>query len=163
AELEGSALVADPQAPAAVNVRELRRVYDRLTRLPRQLVEEVVHTTSLAQQEWTVARQNADFAHFRPWLERIVVLKKQEADALGFHRGRLDTTPHPFFSSIGPGDCRITTRFQAHNFCDGFFAILHEVGHGLYEQGLDPEHHGTPMGEAVSLGMHEAQSRLWEN
>src|SRR5262249_8641318 len=67
AALEGSALVADPQSPAAVNVRELRRVYDRLTRLPRKLVEETVHTTSLAQQEWAVARQDADFAHLRPW------------------------------------------------------------------------------------------------
>jgi carboxypeptidase Taq len=46
---------------------------------------------------------------------------------------------------------------------DSFFGILHEVGHGLYEQGLDSAHHGTPMGDAVSLGIHESQSRLWEN
>ena len=59
--------------------------------------------------------------------------------------------------------CRITTRFAEHNFCDGFFGILHEVGHGLYEQGLPPEHHGTPRGEVLSLGLHESQARLWEN
>src|SRR5262249_23908562 len=49
------------------------------------------------------------------------------------------------------------------NFSDSFFGILHEVGHALYEQGLDAEHYGTPMGEAASLGLHESQARLWEN
>ena len=80
-----------------------------------------------------------------------------------FRRGRLDVTAHPFCTGIGPGDCRITTRFDEHEFSDAFFGILHEVGHGLYEQGLDEAHYGTPMGEAVSLGVHESQSRLWEN
>ncbi len=80
-----------------------------------------------------------------------------------FERGRLDVTAHPFCSGIGPGDCRITTRYDEHHFSDAFFGILHEVGHGLYEQGLDGHHYGTPMGEAVSLGVHESQSRLWEN
>ena len=72
-------------------------------------------------------------------------------------------TAHPFCSGIGPGDCRITTRYDEHNFSDAFFGILHEVGHGLYEQGLNRDHYGTPMGEPVSLGVHESQSRLWEN
>ena len=87
------------------------------------------------------------------------------AASLGFdfQRGRLDTAAHPFCTGIGPGDCRITTRFNPHNFSDGFFGILHETGHGLYDQGLAPEHYGTPMGEAVSIGIHESQSRLWEN
>ncbi|MHC5543199.1 carboxypeptidase M32, partial [Singulisphaera rosea] len=85
--------------------------------------------------------------------------------ALGFdfQRGRLDTTAHPFCSGIGPGDCRITTRFRQNNVGDALFGIMHEVGHGLYEQGLAVEHFGTPMGESVSLGVHESQSRLWEN
>src|SRR5262249_25895292 len=64
---------------------------------------------------------------------------------------------------IGPGDCRITTRYDAGDFSDALFGVLHEAGHGLYDQGLDPAHYGTPMGEAVSLGVHESQSRLWEN
>jgi carboxypeptidase Taq len=80
-----------------------------------------------------------------------------------FHAGRLDTTVHPFFSTIGPGDCRITCRFNPRDIREGFFGILHETGHGLYEQGLDPAHHGTPVGEAPSLGWHESQARLWEN
>jgi carboxypeptidase Taq len=72
-------------------------------------------------------------------------------------------TTHPFCSGIGPGDTRLTTRYSLHDFGDAFFSILHEAGHGLYDQGLESEHYGTPMGEAVSLGIHESQSRLWEN
>lgn len=236
--VEGSSLVRDPLTPEAVNVREIRRVYERAIRLPRTLVEEIARITSLAQQEWAVARERDDYAHFRPWLDQIVALKRSEAEAIGFQtvaydtlldeyepgarsqeiaqlfaalrndlvplvaaiaetgrqpdatilqrafplarqrifgeavaaalgfdfeRGRLDTTVHPFFTTIGPGDYRITTRFGVHTFNDGFFGVLHELGHAFYEQGLDPEHHGTPMGEAVSLGMHESQARLWEN
>ena len=80
-----------------------------------------------------------------------------------FRRGRLDDTTHPFFSAIGPGDCRITTRYNPHDFGDAFFSTLHEVGHGLYEQALDPSAYGLPVGEAPSLGAHESQARLWEN
>ena len=98
-------------------------------------------------------------------VDRQKVFGEAVAAAIGFdfERGRLDTAAHPFCSGIGPGDCRITTRYDPADFTDGFFSILHEVGHGLYEQGLDPAHQGTPMGEAVSLGVHESQSRLWEN
>ena len=70
---------------------------------------------------------------------------------------------HPFCSGIGPGDCRLTTRYHPRQFNQGFFGILHEAGHGIYEQGLEPAHFGTPLGSAVSLGIHESQSRLWEN
>ncbi|HEX8201136.1 MAG TPA: carboxypeptidase M32, partial [Isosphaeraceae bacterium] len=76
--LEGSDLVADPEAPEAVNVRELRRTYRRLTLLPRTLVEELARVTSLAQQEWVGARRDADFARLRPHLEVIVELKRRE-------------------------------------------------------------------------------------
>jgi carboxypeptidase Taq len=97
--------------------------------------------------------------------DRQRIFGETVASALGFdfQRGRLDVTAHPFCTGIGPGDCRITTRFDEHEFGDAFFGILHEVGHGLYEQGLDQPHYGTPMGEPVSLGVHESQSRLWEN
>ncbi len=80
-----------------------------------------------------------------------------------FNAGRLDTTAHPFCCGIGPGDCRITTRFNPQDFSVGLFGVLHEAGHGLYEQGLDPDHFGLPTGTAVSLGIHESQSRLLEN
>jgi carboxypeptidase Taq len=221
-----------------VNVREIRRVYDRAVKVPKELVEELARTTTRAQQVWQEARQKDDFVVFRPWLEKIVALKRQEAQAVGyrdvpydalldeyepgastgeirhlfaalrealvplvsaitssgkrpprellerhypvaaqqsfgrraaeaigfdFDAGRLDVTVHPFCSGIGPGDCRLTTHYNANNFKNGFFGILHEAGHGLYDQGLDAEHHGTPLGSAVSLGIHESQSRLWEN
>lgn len=80
-----------------------------------------------------------------------------------FRSGRLDTTAHPFCCGIGPGDCRITTRFNNLDFSTGLFGVLHEAGHGLYEQGLDPAEFGLPTGMAVSLGIHESQSRLLEN
>jgi carboxypeptidase Taq len=262
AAAEGSELTSDPESAPAANLRELRRTYVRRTRLPRDLVEALARTTSLAQQEWIVARRDSDEARFRPWLDKIVGLKRQEAECLvdvlpggvaaahgaasgarepgaslydalldeyepgarsrelavlfqalrellvplaqaigeatrragktapadavlkrrfpldrqkvfgeavaaavgfDFQRGRLDVTAHPFCTGIGPGDTRITTRYDERQFSDAFFGVLHEVGHGLYEQGLPAEHFGTPLGEAASLGVHESQSRLWEN
>jgi carboxypeptidase Taq len=246
--VEGADLMADPDSPAAANIRELRRNYDRRTRLPKDLVEALARTTTLAQQEWVEARRDDAFGRFRPRLDEIIRLKRQEAECLqgaspagsiydpllddyepgaradelallfralredlvplvgaiaeasarrakdkdgagppilgreyprdrqkvfgeaiaaavgfDFRRGRLDVTAHPFCSGIGPGDVRITTRYDDRQFGDAFFGILHEVGHALYEQGLPAEHFGTPLGEAVSLGVHESQSRLWEN
>jgi carboxypeptidase Taq len=72
-------------------------------------------------------------------------------------------TAHPFCTSLGPHDCRITTRFDEHFFPTALFGILHEAGHGIYDQGLRTDWHGLPPGEAISLGIHESQSRLWEN
>jgi carboxypeptidase Taq len=237
-ELEDSELARDPLAAEAVNIREMLRSFNRHTRLPRELVEEVARVTSLAQHEWAVARQNADFQRFLPWLDRIVALKRREAESLSgapslydalledfepgatshdlarlfeelrrelaplataltqarrrpnvgvlrrdyplerqrlfsesvaetvgfdFNCGRIDAATHPYFSTIGPGDTRLTTRHHATSFGDGVFVTLHEVGHGLYDQGLDPDHAGTPMGDAASLAVHESQARLWEN
>ena len=238
-DVEGSRMVADPESPAAVNVREIRRDYDRERKLPRKLVAESARVTALAQQAWADAREAADYQVFRPWLERVLKLAREEAEAVGYpetvydalledyepgittaevarlfedlkrellplaetitggrkprvrtgmqrrefpvdrqrifgeaaaaaigfdlERGRLDTSLHPFCTGLGPGDCRITARFSTRDFAGGFFAVLHEAGHALYEQGLDPEHYGTPMGDAASLGLHESQSRLWEN
>ncbi len=90
----------------------------------------------------------------------------KEAAAAGgfdFTRGRLDVTAHPFCTTLGPHDCRITTRYDEHFFNAAFFGILHEAGHGIYEQGLPPDRFGMPLGEAISLGIHESQSRMWEN
>jgi len=236
--VERSPLVKDAQSETAVNVREIRRAYDRAVKIPKELVEELARVTTRAQQVWQEARQADNFAAFEPWLSKIVDLKRREAQAIGYkqspydalldeyepgataaeitgvfaalraelvpliaaiasigkqprrdilHRdypvgrqeifgqaaaaaigfdftaGRLDVTAHPFCSGIGPGDCRLTTRYDARHFNQGFFGILHEAGHGIYDQGLDPDHFGTPLGSAVSLGIHESQSRLWEN
>ncbi|MFN5757607.1 MAG: carboxypeptidase M32 [Planctomycetia bacterium] len=90
---------------------------------------------------------------------------QQVAAQIGFDfgRGRIDTTDHPFCSTMGPNDCRITTRWDEHFLPTALFGVLHEAGHGLYEQGLPREWYGLPPGEAASLGIHESQSRLWEN
>ena len=90
---------------------------------------------------------------------------REVAEAVGFDfaAGRIDTTTHPFCTGLGPGDCRLTTRYNPQDFTQSLYGILHEAGHGLYEQGLPAEDHGTPAGCAVSLGIHESQSRLWEN
>ncbi|MGH3050666.1 MAG: carboxypeptidase M32, partial [Gaiellaceae bacterium] len=75
---------------------------------------------------------------------------------------RLDPTVHPFASGTGIGDIRITTRYFDDNL-DGLFATMHEFGHGLYERQVDPALERTPLGHGVSLGLHESQSRMWEN
>jgi len=238
AELERTDL-GDADDPRRANVREARRRYDRATKLPARLVEEISRVTSLAQHHWVDARRNSRFETFRPWLEQIVKLKREEAAALSrgngalydslmddyeagaktadvarvfdglrkdlvplvqaiaasskrpnvsilarhyprdvqrsfavtaataigfsFQDGRLDESPHPFCSGMGPGDCRLTTRYDERHFPGAFFGVLHEAGHGIYEQGLDRSAFGTPIGEAASLGVHESQSRMWEN
>ncbi len=80
-----------------------------------------------------------------------------------FERGRLDRSAHPFTTTFGTSDVRLTTRFDPHFFPSAFFGTLHEAGHGLYEQGIRPSLDRTPLAEGTSLGMHESQSRLWEN
>ncbi|MFN9368412.1 MAG: carboxypeptidase M32 [Planctomycetia bacterium] len=80
-----------------------------------------------------------------------------------FARGRLDTTAHPFCSTLWPDYGRITTRWDEQWLPTALYGVLHEAGHGLYEQGLPRDWHGLPPGEATSLGIHESQSRLWEN
>jgi carboxypeptidase Taq len=76
---------------------------------------------------------------------------------------RIDPTEHPFAISIGLGDVRLTTRYDEGNLAMALFSALHEAGHGLYESGVDPELRRTPLAKPRSLGLHESQSRLWEN
>lgn len=97
-------------------------------------------------------------------------LKKQKAfceevaGQLGFdfNRGRLDVSVHPFCGG-NSGDVRMTTRFFEDNPLDSLFSTIHETGHALYEQGLPKATYGTPLSQAVGMGVHESQSRLWEN
>lgn len=92
-------------------------------------------------------------------------LNREIAGDIGFDfdKGRIDTTTHPFCTGLGPGDTRLTTRYLEDDFTSSLFGVMHEAGHGLYDQGLPPDQHGLPAGSAVSLGIHESQSRLWEN
>jgi carboxypeptidase Taq len=90
---------------------------------------------------------------------------RRVAESMGFdfEAGRIDATVHPFCTEMGPKDCRLTTRYDEKDFTNSLFGVMHEAGHGLYTQGLRPEQFGTPMGTFLSLGIHESQSRLWEN
>jgi carboxypeptidase Taq len=90
-----------------------------------------------------------------------VVLKAMHFD---LRAGRLDLTTHPFCSGIAPGDTRLTFRYSKEGFLEPLYGVMHEAGHGLYEQGLPKaEHFGEPLGQSISLGIHESQSRMWEN
>ena len=225
--------------PFSAVVSDARREYRRATCLPRSLVQNLSRTTLLAQQAWVAARRDSDFARFSPHLDRVVQLKREEADAVGsesgirydallddyepgmtvelvdaafaplaaslsnltestdfrrlnqstevmerdyaidsqrklsrtvaesigfdFAAGRIDEAAHPFCSSPGPQDCRLTTRYRSDLLTQGLYGTLHEAGHGLYEQGLLVDEFGTALGDACSLGIHESQSRLWEN
>ncbi|MBI93009.1 MAG: carboxypeptidase M32 [Gemmatimonadaceae bacterium] len=90
---------------------------------------------------------------------------RQVIGELGFDwdAGRLDVSVHPFCGGAGPHDVRLTTRYQADQLTSSLFGIIHETGHGLYEQGLPGEQAGLPVCESISLGIHESQSRMWEN
>src|SRR5437773_1893741 len=96
AAVEGSPLVATPDSPEAVNVRLLRRAYDRACRVARGLVEEIARTTAIAQQQWATARRRADFARFLPWLEKIVTLKRREAESYGWETEAYDALLHEY-------------------------------------------------------------------
>lgn len=87
------------------------------------------------------------------------------AEAMGFdfNAGRIDTATHPFCTTLGPCDVRMTTRYDEQDFTSSMFGVLHEAGHGMYEQGLPSGDFGLPSGSPLSLGIHESQSRLWEN
>lgn len=86
-------------------------------------------------------------------------------ERMGFEttKGRLDRSTHPFTCGIGAGDVRLTTRYDERNPWVSIFGTIHEAGHGLYEQNLPEAHLRDPIGKAASMGLHESQSRLWEN
>ncbi len=233
-DLQGEELSGD----AAVNVRETVRDQKRALKIPRELVVEMTQTASLAHEAWIEARQKVDFALFQPWLEKIVLQKRQVADLVGYEgsiynalldeyephakaeeiaplfadlraelvplvegiaatgkkpakgvldrdfaiatqekfgrqviaalgfdmqAGRLDVAVHPFCSGTSRDDVRLTTRYAADWLPGSLFGTMHEAGHGMYEQGLPAEAKGVPAGQSISLGIHESQSRLWEN
>jgi carboxypeptidase Taq len=103
------------------------------------------------QCDWDIAKQEA--------------FGRQVIGDLGFDwdAGRLDVSVHPFCGGVGPDDVRLTTRYQADQLTSSLFGMIHETGHGLYEQGLPPEQAGLPVCESISLGIHESQSRMLEN
>ncbi|QJB41910.1 carboxypeptidase M32 [Chitinophaga oryzae] len=96
----------------------------------------------------------------KQWQLGIDLLKDMGYD---LQAGRQDISEHPFTTSFNPHDVRVTTRIDENDFGNMTWSCIHEGGHALYEQGLPAEQYGLPCGEATSLGIHESQSRLWEN
>ncbi|MCC6784115.1 MAG: carboxypeptidase M32 [Planctomycetes bacterium] len=148
------ALVEDYEPGASA--RQLRALFGEL--VPRQ--------SALVRRLVAAERRPDDAAR------RVAVplaaqeaLAREVASALGFdfERGRLDRSAHPFTSGTHADDVRITTRYSESDLFDALYSTIHEVGHGLYEQGLPAARAGMPAGQAASLGIHESQSRLWEN
>lgn len=225
----------DPDQRAGV--RELKREYERATKLSSELVQALARASVEGYSAWSVARPANDFSALQPALERMISLKREAAEQLGysrepydalfdeyepgatvaefepmltnlaselsplldavlakqhhaptlpdgpypsevqlvhckevagrlgydFERGRIDLTAHPFETGLGCGDVRIATRLMDQNFTSGLLATVHETGHGLYDQGLPQQLANNFAGQAISLGLHESQSRFWEN
>lgn len=223
-------------AVGKANLDEVRRVHNRVTRVPKTLAEELARTTSLAHVKWAEAREARDFPAFAPLLAQVLDLTREvarcEAETGGslynalldrFERGatedglsgmfarlrdgltglrekvatsgrtparleghypakaqlalaealaesfgydlsagRVDTVLHPFCSGTR-GDVRITTRVDESDPFNCIYSTIHETGHALYEQGLDPDTQWQLAGSTVSMGVHESQSRLCEN
>ena len=215
-------------------LRNIRRSYERASKVPAKLASEIARVTSEAQGAWAGARAEDDFAAFAPVLREVVSLKREEGAALSaggdvydamlddyeqgataaelgamfdalrprlvnlraavldaeappalqgtfdegaqmklsrqiaktfgydMARGRVDKAVHPFSSGSGL-DVRITTRTSETDPFNCIYSTIHEVGHAAYEQGIDQRYLLTPIGGGVSMGVHESQSRTYEN
>jgi len=221
----------------ACNIREAQREYDKETKVPKKLVQEMAELGSKGHSIWAKAREENKFADFAPTLKRFIELKKEWAahvfpdltpydanidnfergttmaeiapifenlkselipliqsvkearhhpdtsflqgtfpvdkqEALGkqistdmgfaFDQGRMDVSVHPFCGGGHPTDVRITTRYRDSDFVESLYAVIHETGHGLYEQGRMAKDRDLPVSEALTMGIHESQSLFWE-
>ncbi len=221
----------------ACNIREAQREYDKATKVPKKLVQEMAELGSKGHFVWIKAREDNKFSDFAPTLKRFIELKKdwaahvfpdltpydanidnfergtsqteiapiferlkselipliksvreakykpdtsflegtfpvEKQEALGkqistdmgfaFDQGRMDVSVHPFCGGGHPTDVRITTRYRDSDFIESLYAVIHETGHGLYEQGRMKEGRDLPVSEALTMGIHESQSLFWE-
>ncbi|MBI3537634.1 MAG: carboxypeptidase M32 [Chloroflexi bacterium] len=238
AELQDASANLDFASDEASLIRVTRREYDKLRRVPAELVEEISRVSSLGIETWKHARAESNFKLFESDLEKMVGLQIQLANHLGyaekiydalldqyepemtarqvaaifatlkpelvalgqkinarsdavddaclrgafdeqaqwdfglavirqfgfdFESGRQDKSAHPFTTRLGRGDTRITTRVDKNFLGTALFGTLHECGHALYDLGFRRELEGTLLADGASLGVHESQSRLWEN
>lgn len=134
------------------------RVRQTFSTLRDELVPIVDRISDASSPDADILHQSFD--EDRQWDMGIGVLEDIGYD---FDRGRQDRSTHPFTTTFSVDDVRITTRFNPQDLSTGLFGSLHEGGHALYEQGIDPSFDRTPLAEGASLGIHESQSRLWEN
>jgi carboxypeptidase Taq len=134
-----------------------------VARLFSELRTELVPLITRLSSEAARVDDSMLYGHFPPDHQRPLV--DEAVTMMGFDPTgwRIDDTVHPFAIRIGRGDVRITTRWDESYFPAGLYGAMHECGHGLYEAGIPPAFERSPLGAGESLGMHESQSRLWEN
>lgn len=135
---------------------EVKAVFDELRPQQIELVQAIAERG--APVDDSPVRQRFD--EQKQWDFGMEVAK---AIGYDFDRGRQDKSVHPFTVGFGTGDVRITTRFDPNFLNTALFGTMHEAGHAMYEQGVNPDFDRTPLGDASSMAIHESQSRMWEN
>lgn len=149
--------IADPLidfSDYGMKASDVRRVFgqlrEQLVPMAKTIVEQETDDTCLRQH----------YPETLQWQFGEEVARRFGYD---FQRGRQDKTHHPFAIKFSIGDVRITTRFKDNFLAEGMFSTMHEAGHAMYEQGVNPAYEGTPLNRGASAGVHESQSRMWEN
>lgn len=243
--IEMAGLIAKAEKLGDLNDREkgilrvIKRDLDYYMKVPPDLLENLQRTTTEATVVWREARRKSDFPMFKDWLEKIVDLKRQEAEKLGYQGHpynalmdkfeeelttndvdkvfsslvpslkrtlskvvsgatfprthplesvaydetamrrvnlevvklmgmpektfRMDISTHPFTTAMSIEDVRVTTRYEGKDFKESLYSTIHECGHAIYDLQVDPSLDYTPISRGSSLGLHESQSRFWEN
>jgi len=154
----GYAHIADPLIDFADYGMKAATIRTLFAELRAQLVPIVQAITAQPPADDSCLRQH--FPEEQQLAFGLEVIKRFGYD---FERGRQDKTHHPFTTQFSLGDVRITTRVKEDHLGEALFSTLHEAGHALYEQGINRDFEGTPLGTGTSAGVHESQSRLWEN
>lgn len=136
-----------------------KKTFDALKKELVPLIQTIQKSKSYKKETLLVSEQ---MTYPKSDQERILhfVMQKMGFDT---NAGRIDVSPHPFTTTLDRYDIRLTTKYKIHDFRDSFTSTMHETGHALYEQGVDPEFDETPLEGGVSLGIHESLSRFWEN
>lgn len=149
---------ADPlidQSDYGMKTADLRRIFADLRARTRPLLDAIA------------AKEQVDAAllhqHYPESQQHDFGLQVAQAFGYDLQRGRQDRTHHPFAIKFATDDVRITTRFDEQDLSEGLFSTMHETGHALYELGVSAAYDGTPLDQGTSDGVHESQSRLWEN
>jgi carboxypeptidase Taq len=154
----GAAHIADPLIDMADYGMSAETVRSLFAELRGELVPLVQTVTAQPPADARCLHQFYPAAQQLAFGEQII-----RAFGYDFMRGRQDQTHHPFMTKFSLGDIRITTRVNEHDVSDALFSTLHEAGHAMYEQGINQEYEATPLANGTSAGVHESQSRLWEN
>ncbi|OGV49782.1 MAG: carboxypeptidase [Lentisphaerae bacterium GWF2_52_8] len=140
---------------SGLNTESVRKVFEGLRPRQVELIRKIASRPQLSDEF-----MNGDFDAQKQLEFGSMVISKFGYD---WQRGRQDRSAHPFTSTLGFGDVRITTRVMPRRLDSALFSSMHEAGHALYEQGMSQSLMRTPLADGASLGVHESQSRLWEN